>query len=255
MLRTVKRWMGLAPPPVDWGPVPAWCQARGLSFRRERDDRGFVIEGRSDGLAWRLEWGPPQRDYLIHSELRLRCELGGPEGLHLLVMTTPLADALERLAFERLTEATRTEADIAMAEEGRWVSMYPAADLTAWRGLRSRVRACGSDPAALRDWLATGLAEAVAGALDRGPARDPAVFDPLVVMTLRGRLYLRTALARPDPGALELGLGLAQQAIRATRDTFGRHASARPDDGGADTGATAWQTEATDPRGTPPPAH
>ncbi|MCU0774580.1 MAG: hypothetical protein MUC74_08725 [Ideonella sp.] len=254
MLRTVKRWMGLAPPPVDWGIVPSWCEGRGLSFRRERDDRGFVIEGRTEGLDWRLEWGPPQRDYLIHPELRLRCELAGPDGLHLLVMTTPLADALERLAFERLTEANRTEADIAMAEEGRWVSMYPAADLAAWRGLRSRVRVCGSDPAALRDWLAAGLADAVGRALDRGPVRDPAVFDPLVVMTLRGRLYLRTALSRPDPGALELCLSLAQEAIRATRDTFARHSNLRHDDDGGDPGATAWQTEAPDPRIAPPPA-
>lgn len=254
MLRTVKRWMGLAPPPVDWGIVPSWSEGKGLSFRRERDDRGFVIEGCTDGLDWRLEWGPPQRDYLIHPELRLRCELGGPDGLHLLVMTAPLADALERLAFERLTEATRTEADIAMAEEGRWVSMYPTADLTGWRALRSRVRACGSDPAALRDWLAAGLAEAVGRSLDRGPVRDPAVFDPLVVMTLRGRLYLRTALARPDPGALDLYLSLAQEAIRATRDTFARHRSMHPDIDAGDPGATAWQTEATDPRVAPPPA-
>jgi hypothetical protein len=84
--------------------------------------------------------------------------------------------------------------------------------------------------------------------------RDPAVFDPLVVMTLRGRLYLRTALSRPDPGALELCLSLAQEAIRATRDTFARHSNLRHDDDGGDPGATAWQTEAPDPRIAPPPA-
>lgn len=245
MLRTVKRWLGLLPPPVDWGDVPAWCVDRGLTFRRERDDLGFVVEGRHEGHDWRLEWGPPQRDYLIHPELRIRCELGAPERLHMLVMSTPLADALERLAYERFTEATRTESDIAMPEEARWVMMYPTLDLGPWRDLRQRVRVFGPHAEALQAWLGAGLGEAIGSALDRGPLMQPSVLDPLVLMTLRGRLYLRTALAMPTPAALELAIALARVAIRATTSTL---AALPPDDAtptedGAQGQATAWQPE------------
>jgi hypothetical protein len=244
MFRTVKRWLGLLPPPIDWGDVPAWCVERGLSFRRERDDQGFVVEGHHDDRSWRLEWGPPQRDYLIHPELRIRCEIGAPERLHMLVMTTPLADALERLAYDRFTEATRTESDIAMPEEARWVMMYPALDLAAWRDLRQRVRVFGPEADALRAWLQSGLAESIAAALDRGPLMQPSVLEPLVLMTLRGRLYLRTALATPTPAALELAIALARVAIRGASSAI----TALPVDpmsaaDPADSQATAWQAE------------
>jgi hypothetical protein len=244
MLRTFKRWLGLAPPARDWGALPSWAAARGLAFRREVEDRGFVVEGASQGQPWRLEWGPPQREYLIHNELRLRGDFGLPEHLHMLVMSAPLAEALERLAFERFTEPTRTEADIAMPEEARWVSMYPWLDLAPWRRLRQRVRVQGPEAAALRAWLESGLAEALAKGLDAGPLREPAVLDPVVLMTLRGRLYLRTALAEPDPEAIGIVLQLAEAAIAglpaavAAMSPIETMAFDAPD-----SVATAWQTQ------------
>src|SRR4028118_2169306 len=45
---------GLGP---DFAEIAAWAQRRGLSFKRERDGHGFVIDGSLDGQPWRLEWG------------------------------------------------------------------------------------------------------------------------------------------------------------------------------------------------------
>ena len=245
MLRSIKRWLGMAPPPRDWGALPAWAQQRGFAFRRERDDLGFVIEGASAGRPWRLEWGPPQRDYLVTTELRLRCEAGLPEHLHLMVMSQPLADALERLAYERFTEPTKTEADLAMSEEARWVSLYPRLDVARWRRLRQRVRVQGPEAAPLAAWLEAGLATMLADALDEGPLRVPAVLDPIVLITLRGRLYLRTSLAEPDLQALDLTLRVADAALAALPAAL---AAMSPIEtmahDAADPGATAWDAQA-----------
>ena len=55
--------------------ISDWAQQRGYGFKRARGEDGFVIDGQLDGRPWRIEWGPPQRDYIRGHELRLRMEL------------------------------------------------------------------------------------------------------------------------------------------------------------------------------------
>ena len=89
---------------LELSAVSDWAQRRGHAFRRARDDEGFVIEGVLEAKPWRLEWGPPQRDYIIGRELRLRMELSLPAEMQMLVLSKPLMDRLERQTYEQFTE-------------------------------------------------------------------------------------------------------------------------------------------------------
>lgn len=263
MLDAFKRWMGRddRPAPVDWSDTIDWATARGLDFRRERDDRGFVVEGRAGEHAWRLEWGPPQRGYLQGPELRMRCELGLPGDLQMLLVSSELAEALERDAFSRFTEQAQTEVDLDLPEEMRWLALYRRAPLARWKGLRGRLEAVAAVPDTVEAWvddeafaarLEKVLAPVAPDAAGGVPERRARPLQPLVLMTLRGRLYLRTELADPHGPTMDAARGLFEQAIGrldAARGALGarggsRHASSRPPEGDTDPcgTATAWQT-------------
>src|SRR5438093_8478212 len=87
MLDAIKRWISGGPPGPDWAGVSGWAQKQGYSFKRAKDDQGFVIDGAFGTRPWRLEWGPPQRAYIPTTELRLRMELQLPSDLQMLVMS------------------------------------------------------------------------------------------------------------------------------------------------------------------------
>jgi hypothetical protein len=46
------------------------------AFKRVHAGTGYVLEGRIDAHPSRLEWGPPQRNYVSGRELRLRIDAG-----------------------------------------------------------------------------------------------------------------------------------------------------------------------------------
>ena len=59
---------------LDFGfsDVSSWARGCGHAFKRTCDVEGFAIEGALAGNAWCLEWGPPQRPYIVGNELRGR---------------------------------------------------------------------------------------------------------------------------------------------------------------------------------------
>lgn len=254
MLRSLKRWLGLAPPGAAWPSVTQWAQACGYAFRRERDDRGFVVEGALDGATWRLEWGPSQRDYLQGRELRLRCELGLPQDLQMMLMSLPLMEALERDAFGRFTEGAQTETDLDVPEEMRWLALFRKADLSRHRSLRPWIGGVAAVSGTVEVWLdEPAFVQQLERAVDPGGA-GAARFEPLVLMTLRGRLYLRSQCDDPTPEILQQAQRLfvcAAERAQAVARSLGSFqpavadGSARPD-GAADTqgqaDSTAWQT-------------
>jgi hypothetical protein len=259
MLDAFKRWMGRdeRPAAVDWSDTIDWAASRGLAFRRERDDRGFVVEGRAGAYRWRLEWGPPQRSYLEGRELRLRCELGLPRDLQMLLVSRELAETLEREVFNRFTEQAQTEVDLDLPEEMRWLALYRRASLSAWKGLRPSLEAVSAVPGTVEAWLDdAAFVEALEKALEPQPAEGPRAdararpLRPLVLMTLRGRLYLRTELAEPHRPTLDAVRALFETAIGrldAARAALGQRPSGRgaappASESESDTGAvTAWQ--------------
>jgi hypothetical protein len=236
MLDAFRRWFAGGVPGSDWRAVAAWAEQRGARFKRAHENEGFVIDGLLEGRAWRLEWGPPQRAYIEGHELRLRMELGLSQDLQMLLLSRPLMETLERQTFEHYTAHMQTQIDVSTPEEMRWLAMFPKVQLSGSKEVKSRFAAVAASPTVAAGWidglLSERLAEAALGSLAEGA--------PLVLMTLRGRVYLRLQLAEPDVATVEAMVNLFETAAaQAVRITGG------PRDGPdawPSTASTAWQT-------------
>jgi hypothetical protein len=208
MLESIKRWLADAPPQVPgWGDLSAWARTNQLTLRAVREPEGFVVEGRAGSIAWRLEWGPSQRSYISGAELRIRAELSVPRELQALVLNRELMDSMEKAVFEQYVEDVQTRIDTTTPPEMRWLVMFPKLSGTELRTLRDGYGALSSYKPWLQQWLAGSLTPALA-ALPTSAER------PLVMMIARRRLCLRTALAQPDPAALDAWLRLFECALQ-----------------------------------------
>jgi hypothetical protein len=248
MLRTIQRIVQPpAPlPPRDWSVVKAWAEGQGLTFKREKEDRGFALLGQvaapdvageaPASRAWRLEWGPSQREYIEGPELRIRASMGLPAELQMLLMPLPLMDRLERETFSRFTQQAQTEIDIGMPEEMRWLALFRRTSMTPWKQLRSEVGAVAAIAGTAEAWLQN---EALQSALMDAVHTLPG----FVLMTLRSRLYLRLPLAEPHTGTVGAALALlntAAPALGAVLEAIGRRAA----DGASAHGSTGFSDAA-----------
>jgi len=68
MLESFKRLFAAKPDEPDYTEVGNWAQQHGYTLKRVRGESGFVIDGALDDKPWRLEWGSPQRDYIVGRE-------------------------------------------------------------------------------------------------------------------------------------------------------------------------------------------
>ena len=105
---------------------------------------------------------------------------------------------LERQTFEQFTENTQTQIDTSTPEEMRWLVMFPKVNMNGFRVLRQHFGAVAGQEASGLAWIEGPLAqqlERAMGSLLRG---DP----PFLLMTLRGRTYLRVQLIDPDVKSL-----------------------------------------------------
>jgi len=236
MLESIKRIFGKQGTERDLTDLSVWAQRHGHGFKRARGDAGFVIDGLLDGKAWRMEWGPPQRGYIAGHELRLRMELDLASHAQMLLLSTPLMDTLERQTFEEFTDNVQTQIGTKTPEEMRWLVMFPKVNLGTLTALNGRFGAVASDPAAGLAWidgpLANALEQATAGFLREQP--------PFVVMTLRGRVYLRVQLDVPDAAVMNAALALFETAVaEALRATAGAGDASHA---WGQTASTAWQS-------------
>jgi hypothetical protein len=188
--------------------VSAWAQRRGHVFKRARDAEGFAIDGTLEDKAWRFEWGPPQRPYIVGNELRARMELGLPEDLQMLLLSRPLLEALERETYERFTLSNQTELGDSQPDEVRWLVMFPKISLSAHKGVRTRFGGVSNVEGEGLSWIEGPLAKELLHATQSMLASEP----PFVMTTLRGRLYLRLQLATPDADDIAEALGLLETA-------------------------------------------
>lgn len=237
MFESLKRLLASGEEGADWRAMAAWASQRGAQFKRSRDGAGFIVEGRHDGLDWRLEWGPPQRNYIAGHELRLRMALGVAPDLNLLLISRPLMETLESRAFEQYTAQMQTRIDDTMPEEMRWLAMFAKVPIAADKELRQRFGLVAVSPAPAQVWLQGAMVEELAHAARGALSAEP----PFVLMTLRGRLYLRLELAEPDVAAVDAMLRLFEAA--ATRALLAAGGTTDRPESGPSTTTTAWQTQ------------
>ncbi len=241
MLESLKRFFSKPGVERDLAEVSEWAKRRGHGFKRARGDEGFVIDGVLDGKPWRMEWGPPQRDYIQGHELRLRMELALTADAQMLLLSRPLMDTLERQTFEEFTDNVQTQIGTKTPEEMRWLVMFPKVNLSTLKALRSRFGAVASDPAAGLVWLDGPLANMLERAASSFLGDEP----PFVLMTLRSRAYLRLQLAAPDATVISAALALFETAVaQALRAAGGAVGGATGDSQSAwgPTSSTAWQS-------------
>lgn len=220
MLYTLKRWIVGTPADSEWGGLAGWAKQHGWDLKRVREVDGFVIDGAIDGstgqLPWRMEWGPSQRNYIKGRELRMRMELQLPADLQMLVLSRPLMDQLEKAAYEQFTQTAQTYIDGTAPEEMRWLSMFSKV-AAADKSLRNRFAVVSSEPALAAAWVDGALAEQLGLAAQQWLAAEP----PFLLMTLRGRVYLRLACDEPQPeladGVVRLFEIAAQHAHRVAQ--------------------------------------
>jgi hypothetical protein len=237
MLDAFKKLISRPAPGPEWREVAEWAKHHKLKYKREAEGEGFVIAGGMESKPWRLEWGPPQRQYIEGHELRLRMELGLSHNLQVLLISQPLLENLERQTFERFTESTQTVIDGNTPEEMRWLAMFPKVPYKASKEVRSRFGLVSSAQTEAASWVEGALAQQLEEAASRFLKPEP----PFVLMLLRGRCYLRMQLDEPDVKHMTEAVGLFEVAVLQALRVSGMGA-----EGAADwhtTGSTAWSTQ------------
>lgn len=238
MLNAIKRWISGESPGPDWGDVTAWAQKQGLGFKRAKEEEGFVLDGTFSTRPWRLEWGSSQRTYITAHELRLRMELQLPSGLQMLIMTRSLMESLERETFERYTESNQTLIDVSTPEEMRWLAMFPKVNLALPKDVRASFAAVAADPVAAASWVDAEFRQRLTEASTTLLRDQP----PFVLMTLRGRVYMRLQLEVPEPAALQQAIAIFQAAAAGAVTAAGALTDIHNQDWPT-TASTAWQTD------------
>jgi hypothetical protein len=209
VIKQVKHWMKLRASAAQWKPIIDWAHSRKGELQVVDEGEGFVIDEERHALGpLRIEWGAPQRDYMQWPELRLRLEVKLSGELQMMVIERHLLEVLERAVFEAYTDTLQTRADADTPEEMRWLVMFSKADQWTSKVARSRFSACAVTPEVASQWVAAGLGEALAVASqDLVPAEHP-----FVMLTQRGNVYLRTAMAVPALESIKGFVKLAETA-------------------------------------------
>jgi hypothetical protein len=232
MLHSIKRLFARTPnagdtqtPDRDLGQIFEWARRRGHQCKRAVGDVGFVIDSTLEGVPCRMEWGPSQRPYITGHELRMRMELGLPPEMQMLLLSRPLMDTLERQTFEEFTDNVQTQIGTQTPEEMRWLVMFGKVNMSTLKNIRQRFGAVANLPETGLSWLEGPLANALEATATDLLQDEP----PFVLMTLRGRAYLRMQLVAPETKHVADVLALFEtavaQAVRAAGDMAAKLAS------------------------------
>jgi hypothetical protein len=247
MLESFKRLLKGRGDDHDYTAIESWAKRRGFGFKRVRGETGFVVDGLLEGKPWRIEWGSPQRDYIVGHELRIRMELDLPPDTQMLLLSRPLMDVLERKTFEEFTDNVQTQIGTKTPEEMRWLVMFPKVNLSTLKNLRVRFGAVASSSDAGLAWIDGPLANALEEAARGFLADEP----PFMLMTLRGRAYLRLQLATPDAADVSAALAVFETAV-AQALVVGGESPGKSRDWSHSSATTAWQSIQPDDTSGPP---
>lgn len=240
VFKQVKHWFVARANAARWRPVHDWAEARNALFRLTRDGQGFLIE-QSKALPGplRIEWGASQRSYIAGHELRMRCEMKLHSDLQLMVLCRQLMESLEKTVFEAYTDTLKTRVDTDTPEEMRWLVMFPKFSQISSKLVRQRFGAIGVNKELTGAWLEGELSELLAQAsqdlLPEG--------HPFVLMTMRGNVYLRTAMPVPDLTKIQPLVRLLETACRDAQRVNARLSEGSP---WPTTTSVAWQSSRPD---------
>ena len=237
VFKQVKNWFIARASAARWRSIHDWADSRKAGFKIARDGNGFAIDNpRALPGGMRIEWGPSQRSYIPGHELRMRCELKLHSDLQMMVLCRELMDQLEKSVFEAYTDTLKTRVDTDTPEEMRWLVMFPKYGNLQSKIVRQRFGALGVNKDLTGAWLEGEFSEALAQASqDLLPAGHP-----IVIMTMRGNVYLRTAMVEPELDKVKALVSLLEVACREAQ-----RVNARVADGSGPwptTTSVAWQS-------------
>jgi hypothetical protein len=236
LLESIRSLFARTPVDADSDAVASWAKRRGGHWKREKDGDGFAIDGHFETTPWRLEWGKPQRPYIVGRELRMRMALGLPPDLQMMVMSAALRESLEKAAFDDAVQSNQTQVGDEAAEETRWLVLFPRIAFAGSKVLRGAFAGVSSLPHEGPAWLEGALAQG----LERATTSWLQARPPFLLMTLRGKIYLRLQLAAADVIDVAAAVELFETAARAAS----RIAQARADEpvSWSQTASSAWQS-------------
>jgi hypothetical protein len=194
------------------GPESQWAQGHGFAVTIQGKDQTLSMQGQVSGKRWLLELGKPTRNYIRGEELRARAELGLNEDVAVLIIARPLKEALERRAYDMITNDLQTTADPNLPEEMRWLAMY---EEVGWDSLprefwnRYAVLADRRDNAL--SWIDPQLAQQLLDWPEPGPSPDV----PFMMLILRGKAYMRMEYSPAVMPVLEHAAAVFQSACES----------------------------------------
>ena len=207
MLESFKRLFGGSGQGADLAEIAAWAGKRSYAFAPMQE--GFAVDGQYDGKAWQLEWAPPQRSFMQGHELRMQIQAGIAHDVHMMVLSRPLMESLEKQAFQKFTESLQTQIDDASPEEMRWLVMFAKVDLAGTPGVAAHYGAVASSPAQGQLWLEGSLAKLLERATGTLLVGDP----PFVLTISRGRAEMRMQLSDVSSPFLGAAISLFETAV------------------------------------------
>jgi hypothetical protein len=124
-------------------------------------------------------------------ELRGRADVGADLDAAVMVLNRPLQDALEGTAYTAITDTLQTTVNADMPEEMRWLAMY---EEMVWPGLpasfREHFAVVAERMELAQRWIHAPVVSQLLNAVE-GEGGIERTRSPLVLMLVRGRVYLR----------------------------------------------------------------
>lgn len=185
---------------VEPDSVSHWAQLQGLSYDSSKDRRNFSLAGVIAGKPWKMECGPPTRDFIKSKELLGRASLYIPDNVSVLLMNRSLKETLERRAYSLYTDTLQTTVDQNLPLEMRWLAMYEEA---GWDGppkaFWTRYAVVANQSAHASLWLTPDFVDLLMSWPEPGPDSEV----PFAMMLKRGKAYLRMQYTPADLPTLE----------------------------------------------------
>lgn len=195
--------------------ISEWATLQGLTPMAGANSKDVKLDGKIGGKSWRLEQGRPSRDFIQGLELRARAELGLPGDYAVMIMNRALKNELDKRAFSLYTDTLQTQVDPHLPEEMRWLSMY---EEVGWESLGDAFLDRYAILADERDRAVAWITPDIALQLMHWPSKDPKV--PMVLMMLRGKVYLRMQMREGDLATLEHATRLFTTSCQSALSNF-----------------------------------